>query len=100
MSETVDDSSGGICDACLEFHTILRNRKLELCEKRVINGSQKVYLMRCFIFTFFSVENHLQSVTEGYEGPEFLIIDKNQLPIFYQYLGVWLQRYVIIQKCR
>ena len=30
MSETVDDSSGGICDACLEFHTILRNRKLEL----------------------------------------------------------------------
>ena len=30
MSETVDDSSGGICDACLEFHTILRNRKLKL----------------------------------------------------------------------
>ena len=30
MSETVDDSIGGICDACLEFHTILRNRKLKL----------------------------------------------------------------------
>ena len=63
MSEAVDDSSGGICDACLEFHTNLGN-----------------------------LENHLQSVTEGYEGHELPIIDKNQLPVFYQYLGVWLQR--------
>ena len=29
MSEAVDDSSGGICDACIEFHTILRNRKFK-----------------------------------------------------------------------
>ena len=87
MSEAVDDSSGGICDACLEFHTILRNRKLKIPQK-LTSG---FLIKSCGVFTFL-VENHLQSVTEGYEGHELLIIDKNQLPVFYQYLGVWLQR--------
>ena len=40
------------------------------------------------------VEDHLHTVTEGYDGHEVLIIDKHKLDVFYHYLGIWVQRYV------
>jgi len=63
MSEGNSETHSGICDGCSEFHNVLKN-----------------------------LENHLETVTEGYEGHELLIIDKNQLHNFYHYLGVWVQR--------
>ena len=41
--------------------------------------------------TFFPVENYLQPVTDA-TGHELLVIDKDQLNVFYHYLGVWVQR--------
>ena len=44
-----------------------------------------------FLVLFFPVENYLQPVTDA-TGHELLVIDKDQLNVFYHYLGVWVQR--------
>ena len=55
MSEAVDDSSGGICDACIEFHTILRNRKFKSCLKSSKNKFTKSADLSVFFHDFFSL---------------------------------------------
>ena len=83
MSEQNSESNSGICDACTDFHNLLKNREFT---KRNFNFAAYINLW------FFLVENHLQPVTEGYDGHELLVIDKDQLNVFYHYLGVWVQR--------
>ena len=71
------------------FHLLLRNIK----KKSLI--WQNVLLEFDVKFNPISlVEDHLHTVTEGYDGHEVLIIDKHKLDVFYHYLGIWVQRYV------
>ena len=78
-------SDTSVCDACSEFHHLLRNRKYK--DEKCIWFDDVIWQK-----FFFSVEDHLHSVTEGYDGHEVLIIDKHKLDVFYQYLGIWVQR--------
>ena len=78
-------SDTSVCDACSEFHHLLRNRKYK--DEKYIWFDDVIWQKK-----FFSVEDHLHSVTEGYDGHEVLIIDKHKLDVFYQYLGIWVQR--------
>ena len=59
---------------------------------RRLNRQEYRYAILDLLGIDFSVEDHLHSVTEGYDGHEVLIIDKHKLDVFYQYLGIWVQR--------
>ena len=86
-------SDTSVCDACSDFHHLLRNRKFYTLLNR-----RKTQILINIPFVIFTVEDHLHSVTEGYDGHEVLIIDKHKLDVFYQYLGIWVQRYGF-KKC-